>query len=245
MAVSYIGVSNLIATNGGAPGAITVNASTQIGDLLVFYHYSRATGGNETVTVPSNFTTVVNTVIANFGLVAVAYKERASGDTTYTATITNHTTGTSGETVLEFIETYRGHDLANAVSSGASVSNWASSLTLGPVGEQILAPTTDTVEPGDMAIVFAGRFENITAQTTLTGDNLTWNARTLNNTTLGLDAACVTQNGLNNTSSNQTITDKSVTTTGTAQAGAGTIFIIKQSAFTPLDPFGQQGIFGL
>src|SRR3990172_1516188 len=50
-AVSYIGASNLIATDGTAPGAITPNASTADGDLLVFYHYSRATGGNETVTL--------------------------------------------------------------------------------------------------------------------------------------------------------------------------------------------------
>src|SRR3989344_8576437 len=48
-AVSYIGASNLIATNGGAPGAITPHASTVNGDLLVSYNYSRATGGNETV----------------------------------------------------------------------------------------------------------------------------------------------------------------------------------------------------
>lgn len=245
MAVSYVGVSNLIATDGSAPGAITANASTQVGDLLIFYHYSRATGGNETVTVPAGFTTVVNIVLTSFGLVAVAYKERESGDTTYTATITNHTSGNAGETVLEFIETYRGHDSTTTVTSGSTVSIWPSSVTLGPSPDQIIAPTTNTVEPGDMAIVFAGRFENITSQTTLTGDNLTWTARTLNNTNLGSDAACVTQNGLNDTSTNQLITDKSITTTGTAQAGAGTIFIIKQSPYTPVDPFGSMGIFGL
>ena len=218
MAVSYVGVSNLIATNGGQPGAITANASTQVGDLLVFYHFSRVTGGNETVTVPTGFTTVLNTLSVNFGLIAVAYKQRASGDTTYTATITNHTSGTSGETVLEFIETYRGQDSTTPIGNGATYSQFPSSLILGEDPDFIVAPTTSTVEPGDMAVVFAGRYENITAQTTLTGDNLTWTARTRNDTTAGSDAGCVTQNGLNGTSTNQTITGKSITTTGTAQA---------------------------
>ena len=78
MAVSYIGVSNLIATNGAAPGAITPNASTQNGDLMIFYHYSRATGGNETVTLPTGFTSVVNEINANYGLIAVGYRIKLS-----------------------------------------------------------------------------------------------------------------------------------------------------------------------
>ena len=232
MAVSYVGASNLIATNGTAPGAITPNASTQVGDLMIFFHYSRATGGNETVTIPTGFTSIINQVVANRGLLAVGYRIRQSGDTTFTATITNHTSGTSGETVLEWIESYSGGDPTTPIKSGVQFSDWASALTLGISGtDPILAPTTATLEDGDMAVVFAGRFENITAQTTLTGDNLTWTQRTRNDSTLGLDAGAVTQNGLNSSNASQTITNKVITTTGTAQAGAGTIFIIQTRRF--------------
>lgn len=224
-AISFIGASNLIATNGGAPGAITPHASTQDGDLLVFYHYSRATGGNETVSL-SSFTTVFNSVTANNGLVAVMYRIKQAGDSTFTATITNHTSGNSGETVLEWIETYRGFDSSNPiVNYTASLSTWASSLNLGPIS----APATATVHDGDMVIVFGGRFENITGQTTLSGDNLAWTSQTLNNSTLGSDAAAVTQNGLNSSGSNQTVTAKTITTTGTTQAGAGRMFIIEKT----------------
>jgi hypothetical protein len=227
MAVSYIGQSTtLIATNGTAPGALTPHASTVNGDLLVFYHYSRATGGNETVAFPAGWNTVFNSVTANNGLVAVAWRNRTAGDTTYTATVTNHTTGTSGETILEWIETYRGHDPVNPiVNFTASLSTWASSTTLG----SIAAPGTATVHNGDMVVVFAGRFENITSQTVLTGHSFTWATRVLNDTTQGLDAAAVTQNGLNASGSTQTVTAKSITTAGTAQAGAGRMFIIEQT----------------
>lgn len=224
-AVSYIGASNLIATNGGAPGAITPNASTQDGDLLIFYHYSRATGGNETVT-QSSFTFAFNSVTTGKGLVAVGWRIKQAGDTTFTATITNHTSSTSGETVLEWIETYRGADAtAPIVNYTAALSNWATSLNLGPIA----APATTTINDGDMAVVFGGRFENITAQTLLTGDSLTWATRTLNNSALGTDAAAVTQNGLNSSGVDRTITAKTITTTGTTQVGAGRMFVIEKA----------------
>jgi hypothetical protein len=240
MAISFIGASNLIATNGGAPGAITVNASTSIGDLLVFYHYGRATGGNETVSI-SNWNLVYNTVVANNGHVAVYWRIRQSGDTTYTATVTNYTSGASGETILEWIETYRGIDSIYPVyGTDVGVDTWASSLTLGPI-----FPSATSLENQDWVVVFAGRFENITAQTTLTGDSLTWTARTRNDSTLGSDAGAVTQTGYNNTGSAVAVSEKNVTTTGTTQVGAGTMFFLRDQAFVPSDPFGQMGFFGL
>jgi hypothetical protein len=231
MPVGFVGASNLIATNGTAPGAITPHASTVNGNLLLWFHYSRATGGNETVVFPAGWNQVFNSVTANNGLVAMAWRNRTAGDTTYTATVTNHTTGTSGETILEWIETYSGHDPVNPiVNFTASLSTWASSTTLG----SIVAPASPTVHPGDMAVVFAGRFENISAQTTLTGDNLTWAQGTRNDTTQGTDAGAVTQRGLNSSGSNQTLTAKSITTTGTAQAGAGRMFIIEVAGTSPI-----------
>ncbi len=225
-AVSYVGASNLIATNGGAPGAITPHSSTVNGDLLVFFHYSRAAGGDETVTLPSGFTSVFNSVTASQGLVAVGYRIRQSGDTTHTASITNHTSSSTGETVLEWIETYRGFDTSSPiVNYTASLSTWASSLNIGPIS----APDTATVRDGDMAIVFGGRFENITGQTTLNSDDgLMWGAHTFNNSSLGTDAGAITQSGLNLSGSDKTVTAKTITTIGTTQTGAGRMFIIQR-----------------
>lgn len=240
MAISFVGASNLIATNGSAPGAITVNASTSVGDLLIFYHYGRATGGNETLSI-SNWNLIYNTVVANNGHVAVYWRIRQSGDTTYTASVTNYTSGTSGETILEWIETYSGVDSINPVyGTNVGVDSWASSLTLGAI-----LPSATALENQDWVVVYAGRFENITAQTTLTGDSLTWTARTRNDTNQGSDAGAVTQTGYNNTGSAVAISEKNITTTGTAQAGAGTMFFLKNQEFIMSDPFGQMGFFGL
>ncbi|MEK7662047.1 MAG: hypothetical protein AAB355_00915 [Patescibacteria group bacterium] len=224
-AVSFIGASNIILTDGTAPGAITPHASTAVGDLLIFYHYSRSPGGNETVTLPVGFTQVFNAVTTS-GLVAIGWRIYQSGDTTYTAQgVTNHATGTTGDTITEFIETYRGMDATNPiVNFTASNSTWASSLNVGPIS----APATATVDDGDMVVVFGGRFENITAQTVLTGNSLTWATKTLANTNLGTDAGSITQNGLNASGASQTVTAKTITTTGTAQIGSGRMFTIEK-----------------
>lgn len=229
MAVSYIGASSVVATNGGAPGAITPHASTAVGDLLVFFHYSNVDSDTETVTPPTGFTSVFNARSNLFGLICVATRIYQSGDTTFTASVTNHTSSTSGDTILEWIETYRGIDTANPiVNFTAANSTWASSTSIG----SIAAPATATVNDGDMVVVFGGRRDNVTGQTTLTGDNLTWNNNTIGDTNLGRDAGAVTQRGLNSSGSNQTVTAKTITTTGTAQAGAGRMFIIEKALST-------------
>ena len=223
--ISYIGASNLIGTNGTAPGAITPHASTALNDLCVFIHWSKSVGGNETVTIPSGFNQVFNAQVTGRGLLAVGWRLRQSGDTTYTAQgVTNHATGTTGDSIVEWIETFRGTHLINPiVQVTAALSNWASSTTLGAIA----APNTATVHPGDMVLVIGGRMENITGQTVLAGDNLTWATRTINNTTQGSDCGAVSQTGLNGTGSNQTITAKSITTTGTAAVGSGIMLIIE------------------
>lgn len=111
MAISYIGVSNLIATNGSAPAAITPAAATAVNDLLLFFHYSRCDsvgGTSERVTVPNGFTEIVNAPFQSFGLICVGWRIRQTGDTSYTSTVTGHTSGTTGDTILQWIETYRG-----------------------------------------------------------------------------------------------------------------------------------------
>jgi hypothetical protein len=224
-AVSFVGSSNIIGTNGTAPGAITPHASTAVGDLLIFYHFSRSPGNNETVTLPVGFTSVFNAVTTS-GLVAVGWRIRQSGDTTYTAQgVTNHATGTSGDAIVEFIETYRGtHTTSPIVNFTASNSTWASATNIGPIA----AAATATVDDGDALVVFGGRFENITAQTTLTGHSLTWAQGTRADTTQGADAGAVTQHGINASGSTQTVTAKTITTTGTAQIGSGRMFTIEK-----------------
>jgi hypothetical protein len=227
----FIGVSNIVLTDGGAPGALTPVSFTVAGDLLLWFHYSNADTGNETVTPPTGFTPIINQISTGFGLMALAWRIRQAGDTTYTATVTNHTTGTGGDTIIEWVETYTDVDLTTPVNDvSAALSTWASALPLGPVSASGINP----VPVNGVVVVYAGRRENITGQTLLTGDGLSWWGaspdpsfyQVLGNTNLGRDAGAVRQYGVNNTQSPVTLTDKSITTTGTAQAGAGFVVVL-------------------
>jgi hypothetical protein len=234
MSLSRIGTSNVILTDGTAPGAITPHASTANGDLLVFFHYSRAAGGDETVTVPSGFTEIFNSVTAGNGLLTAAYRVKQAGDTTFTATVTNHATGVSGETIIEYILTLRGQHLTTPAGSfTAAMSTWASSLNIGPV-----SPPADTALPNeDWVFVFGGRFEEMSGMTLLSGDNLTWDGTSLlASHNGGADASFAVQIGKNLSGSTQTMTAKTITTTGTAQVGGGRMFVIRAdvpSTFVP------------
>jgi hypothetical protein len=228
MALSYIGVSNVIATNGTAPGAITPHVSTAIGDLMLFWHFSRADGGDETVSMPAGWTPLFNVVTAARGLFACYYRYRQSGDTTVQATVTNHAIGTTGETIVEFVETYR--SATEAFSIRASVpSSWAASTSLGPISP----PADATILNGSWVIAAAGKYLGVSAQTTLTGDNLTWTARQRSSTTQGGDAALLTQTGDNASGSSQTLTAKTITGTVTSGAGYGA-FVVIEEAVNPI-----------
>jgi len=227
----FVGVSNIVLTNGGAPTALTPAALTVVGDLLLWFHYTNADTGTETVTPPTGFTPIFNAISTGFGLLALAWKIRAVSETTYTASVTNHTSSTTGDTIIEWVETWNDVDLTTPVNdvSGA-LSTWASSLTMGPVS----ASGLNQVPPNGVVIVYAGRRENITAETLLTGDGLSWWGtaadatfhQILGDTALGRDAGALRQYGVNNTQSPVTLTDKSITTTGTAQAGAGVMLVL-------------------
>src|SRR3989344_3124110 len=199
-AAAYIGNSNIIYTNGGTPGVITPNASTINGDLLVFYHYSRATGGNETVTLPTGFTSVFNSVTANRGLVAVGWRIKQTGDSTFQASVTNHTSSTSGETIVEFIQTYRGTDATNPIIDyTASLSNWVTSLNIGPIS----APGSDktvtakTVTATGTTQVGAGRMFIIKKAVDVsppTPDPMTWSSAPNNVSATQIDMTATTAN---------------------------------------------------
>lgn len=242
MPLQYIGLGGSAsgtwrATDGSAPGATTVHTSTATGDLLVWLHYGRGTGGNETISWPAGWNEVFNTANATYGHFAMAWRIRESGDTTYTSTVSNYTTGTSGETILQAILTFRGHNATTPIGSHtATASTWASSLTLG----SIAAPSSTSLPNGDWVVVAGFRFENVTGQTTLTGDNLTWSAITpIPNTTSGSDAGGSIQYGANNSGSTQTITAKSITTTGTTQVGQGRMFVIQAAPLALKDVIGS------
>jgi hypothetical protein len=227
----YVGVSNISTVI--PPGALTPFSLTVTGDLLLWFHYSNVDTGTETVTPPTGFTPIFNALDVGNGLLALAWRIRQAGDTTYTASVTNHATGTSGDSCLEWVETWNDVDMVNPVNDvSAALSAWASSLTLGPIS----ASGLNQVPPGGVVIVYGGRIENITGQTLLTGDGLSWWGPDASqhdirgDTTTGRDAGAVRQYGINNTESPITLTDKSITTTGTAQAGAGFMVILNPPA---------------
>lgn len=228
MALTYIGTSTIVQTDGSAPGAITPHASTQTGDLLVWFHHTSSTATGRSATRPTGFTSILSqTTASTDGFLAVAYKVRAAGETTYTATITGHTAGTTGDPVGEWIETWRGQDTTTPIGSvSAQPLNGSNSVNFLNIG----APAVTSLPDGDVVVAFAGKTENTTGQTTLTGDSLTWTARDLHNTTLGNDGSAVTQSGLNASGVAQTITNKSISATGTTGTGRGLMFVIKAAA---------------
>jgi Polysaccharide lyase/Concanavalin A-like lectin/glucanases superfamily len=233
--VAFVGASAVRATDGTGPTAITPHASTSIGDLMLFFHYSRTTGTNEVVTWPRGWTEVCQYRDTTGGLIAVASRIRQSGDTTALATVSNHTTGTSGEAILEWIETYRG---ADTVVASTSASIWgARSTNIGAINLN----SAGDVEAGGMVVVFGGRKENVTAQTTLTGDGLTWAQGTRGDTSSGLDAGAVTQTGYNDTDRAITPTAKTIASTGTAEVGKGVMIVISPAAVTPISQWDLDG----
>ena len=230
---THIGDSSPITTNGVAPGAITPHASTATGDLLIWYHFSKInTNSTQSVTPPTGFTTIFNSRSA-VGLIAAAWKFRAGGETTYTATIANHVSGNSGDAICEFIETWRGTDDYAPISVGGFpiATDAVSDLTVAATSSnsQVQVPTDG------VWIIMGGREENTTAQTTLSGDGLTWTADMLIDTTLGSDASLVTQYGVNTTGSPVTVTPKTITVTGTSTTSSSGNFMLKPYVQPNLD----------
>lgn len=236
MAVSYIGQRGSVSTdnnaqytNGGAPVAFPAHSSSQTGDLMVWIVHIRGTGGNEDAAFPAGWTEIF-AGSSTSGSLFVATRVRQGGDGNFTlGTLTNVTSGTSGETVTTTILTFRGqHDTTPIAAISAALSTWASSTTLGSVA----APSPATVIDGAMAVVVMFREENVTSAGNPTPtDNLTWNnasdsGNVFFNTSLGLDSGGIIAYGLNATGSSQTLTSKSATSGGTAQVGCGIAFII-------------------
>lgn len=228
MAVSFVGFSTVTTTIGNQTH--TPHASTATDDLVIFFHYTTPDTGTEAVTPPTGFTPIFNAINTSFGLIAAAWRIRQAGDTTYASTVANHTTGTSGDSMLEWLETYRGHDAATPIGSvTAANTTWASSLNIGPINP----PAATSLDVDNMLVVFGGRMENVTSQTTLTTLGLTWEPGPFGSTNTGRDAGSVTQHGLNATAGAVTVTAQTITTAGTAQAGAGRMFIINAAAAPP------------
>jgi len=209
-----------MATNGGAPTAITPHASTAVGDLMVWYSYNRITTvGSQFITFPTGWLVVRRHRDAN-GLITMAVKFRKTGETTYTSTAAGLASGNSGDSLLQWIETFSGALGVQWIGSGGTT--WASSLNYGPIA----AVASASIPVGGIYVVFGGRMENVTAQTLLTGDGLTWSLGVTADTTLGSDASAVTQRGLNGTAAAVSPTSKTITSTGTAQVGKGLSFVV-------------------
>ena len=59
-------------------------------------------------TLPKPRTTIINEAVSLYGLMCVAYRFHQAGDTTYTPTITGHTSSTTGDTIITWLSTWRG-----------------------------------------------------------------------------------------------------------------------------------------
>jgi hypothetical protein len=105
----FVGTSNIVLTNGGAPTALTVNSLSVVGDLLLFFHYSNVDGTTETVTAPTGFTEVINERQQNFGLICLAWRIRQAGDQRY-----------RGGAVHLGVLNDNGADFCNRVESGSA-----------------------------------------------------------------------------------------------------------------------------
>ena len=239
MALSYVGHRGGAAddtaqyTNGSAPSAITVHSSTATDDLLVWLVHIRpdAGGGDESFAWPSGWNEVFQSAHAR-GVMGMAWRIRASGDTTYTlGTLTNVASGASGETVSTTIMTWRGHNTSTPIGSyTGTLSTWASSQSFGP----IVAPSSTSLPNGDAVVVWGGKSDNSTGSTLTSGQSLTW-SKVLSaagefNTQQGADAAWCLQIGLNESGSAQTMVDKTITATGTTQIGCGRQFVVQAAA---------------
>jgi len=215
MAVQYVGAcASPVTTNGSNPTALTPNAATKVGDLLLFIHFSGATGGNETCAL-TGFTAIANSVDATYRLLYVAYRFRQSGDTTYTATVTNHTSNaTTGEAITENLYTFSGVDRVLYGDVGVVATAATSTTAWGTYAP----PTNSTVPPGGMVVLAIGRSANQANNPSASGDSLTWTAGVRVTTTLGADACHGMIRGYNGTAANQTLTNKSPTATASTTA---------------------------
>jgi hypothetical protein len=229
MSVFRRGISAVVETNGADPGAITLPTGTSPGDLIIFYFYSAITGADETVTLPTGFTQIYQDRSTNNGLLVAGYKWAVSGEANPDASITNHTSGNSGETVLCFVETWNGVNPSAPIGDIAtSASTWAASTTnAGPIA----ATGITSVPSGGVLVVHAGRHDDLAsiAQTTLSGDSLTWAGSGVFESVLGADAAIFTQYGRNATADALTsFTSKTITGFGTSDSatGIGRMFVL-------------------
>ena len=222
MAVVYRGVAS-VSTDGSAPGAITPAAGTAVGDLLIFHHQSRTAGTDRTCTPPAGFTTIINdTASTSNGLMVVAWKIRASGDTSYQATVGNHVTGASGDSIGQRIYTFGGVNRITpfsfpATSTGAAAGgNWGA-----------YSPNVATCIPGAVVFCMAARLVSVSVDPTSSGNNLTWATCGRINATAGNDITVGACWGRNNTNLTETITSKTITggsTSGTRRGVLGIIY---------------------
>ena len=218
--ISNIRVGAASSTNGTEPTP-ALPASLSAVDIMILAFYSRD-DTNGTMSLPVAWTQLVNTRTTG-GLLAVYYRVWQSGDAAPTITLTNHTTGTSGESAIAQIMAYAGGntaspwDLVGTVSTNASQQNIGAIANAGVMGAE------------DMVLVVGGKRDDWTSVATLTGDGLTWNEIGEPDTTSGADAGLVWNYALN-PGTFLSLTNKTFTVTGGAAAtGMGVMITMNVS----------------
>jgi hypothetical protein len=172
------------------------------------------------------------------GLVAAWTRAWQSGDAAPTYSLTNHTTGSTGESAIGVILLVRpttGYAL-QFVDVSTPSHNGASSTTVGPIDGDSL-----TVAADGIVFVLGQHRETWTSVATLSGDGLTWNEAVDTSNASGADNALAIGWALSN---NVAVSDKSFTITGSGGSSTGSGFMLFLSEVLASAPFKNMGVFG-
>jgi hypothetical protein len=233
--VGALGVTPNSATTPMTAAGMTLPAGVVEGDLLLMYVFfdTGVTTSGQSITNPAGWSTLLDLPhLANGDMWRVLYKVAAAGEgAPASPTFTGATTGTTnGGTGMCRVVAYSGVDTSALPSSALAGSSGGNGFT----GQQNMGaiagftPTADDV----LVCVFAGKKDDWTSVSTLTGDGLTWTEDFASVTTNGSDAGMVL-NSAPIVGAAVAITNKTFTVTGGATAnGLGRMFALKPAAVT-------------
>lgn len=208
-------------TNGGNPSPALPAGGTPNDLLVCVIHTREVTDG--TISMPAGWNADHN-ARGSGGCIAVFSRPWESGLSAPTVTLTNHTTGNSGDSAIARIFLIPG---AKDVIEVGTRGNFAAAQNIGAI-------SGITIAVGNSVLVIGGKLDDWTSVATLTGDGLTWAELTDTPNTLGLDNGLVVDHGVNGTASPVAVASKTFTVTGgTSVASAGIMAEVERWA-TPI-----------
>jgi hypothetical protein len=177
---------------------------------MVCVFYSRENVDGTVSITTSGWTQILNSRVGG-GLVAAWSKVRAPGDAAPTLSLTNHSTGSSGDSAIAQIAVFRGVYPWAPVAEVGSVGDFASAQNIGAI-------SGITIGRRRAVVVIGGKRDDWTSVATLSGDSLTWFEVGEPDTTSGADAGLVWNVGENPAETDATVTSKTFTVNGGASA---------------------------